>query len=257
MLIDIIDSNNTLDVSTYEIESDISLKQDISIVHISDLHSTSYEEPLNIIEKIQELNPDIIVITGDMFDGSVLNIESASNFFHDLDDAMDCDIFYTPGNHETSKKDKYNELKERLKDTEIIILENESITKNINNIPINVIAFDNGYKYNTEKMNRIEDGIDFNNLTLGLCHYPEGFQEFAGNGEYDVIFSGHAHGGQFRIFDRGIYAPNQGFLPKYTSGVHVFSCGNLVVSRGIGNSAFPIRVLNSPELVQVVIKANL
>ena len=73
----------------------------------------------------------------------------------------------------------------------------------------------------------------------------------------DVTFSGHAHGGQVRIPGfGGLIAPGQGILPKLTSGIHEKEGGRLVVSRGIGNSLFPIRVFNKPEIVVVTLKKN-
>ena len=73
--------------------------------------------------------------------------------------------------------------------------------------------------------------------------------------KYDLIFSGHAHGGQWRIpFIGGIYSPSQGFFPKYTNGKYIKENSTLIVSRGLGNSSFPIRINNPIELVLVTLK---
>ncbi|MNP80788.1 phosphodiesterase YaeI [compost metagenome] len=70
-----------------------------------------------------------------------------------------------------------------------------------------------------------------------------------------MVFSGHAHGGQFRIpFVGGLLAPNQGFFPKYTSGIYKEDNTSMIVSRGLGNSIFPFRINNSPELVVVTLE---
>jgi len=71
----------------------------------------------------------------------------------------------------------------------------------------------------------------------------------------DLVFAGHAHGGQFRFpFLGGLFAPNQGLFPKYTSGVYTEADTSMVVSRGLSNSIIPVRVFNRPELVVVTLR---
>ena len=84
---------------------------------------------------------------------------------------------------------------------------------------------------------------------LLLCHHPEYFDRYLRPYPIDLVVSGHAHGGQWRIFGRGVYAPDQHLFPKYTSGVHE---GRLVISRGVANSVSPIpRFFNPCEVVVV------
>ena len=78
-----------------------------------------------------------------------------------------------------------------------------------------------------------------------LCEHP-----------IDLVLSGHAHGGQIRLFNRGIYAPSQGWMPKYTSGVFEGEHGNMVVSRGLANTASVPRLFNEPELVYVEVNPD-
>ena len=96
-------------------------------------------------------------------------------------------------------------------------------------------------------------------IKLVLCHYPENFKAIGNksyyNYKFDVMFSGHAHGGQFRLpFIGGLYAPAQGILPKYTAGYHEGKNNGLIISRGLGNSGFPLRLFNRPEIVVLTIK---
>ena len=82
-----------------------------------------------------------------------------------------------------------------------------------------------------------------------LCHHPEYYPGLLRDAGIDLILSGHAHGGQWRLFGRGLFAPGQGILPRYTSGVHD---GRLVISRGLANTLFPVpRLFNPTELVFV------
>lgn len=86
-----------------------------------------------------------------------------------------------------------------------------------------------------------------------LCHHPEYWslrEPKLSERKIDLVLSGHAHGGQMRVFGRGLYAPGQGWLPKYTSGVYRGEYGSLVVSRGLSNTASPIpRIFNPTEIV--------
>jgi hypothetical protein len=83
---------------------------------------------------------------------------------------------------------------------------------------------------------------------LLLCHHPEYWPELVRELPVELTLSGHAHGGQIRLFGRGLYAPGQGLLPRYTAGVHE---GRLVVSRGLANTVVVPRVNNPPELVYI------
>ena len=86
-------------------------------------------------------------------------------------------------------------------------------------------------------------------ISVLLGHEPQFLEEYS-VAEYDYIFSGHAHGGQIRVpFLGGLFSPGQGILPKYTSGVHKAGDGHMIVSRGLGNSSFPIRIFNRPEII--------
>ena len=83
-----------------------------------------------------------------------------------------------------------------------------------------------------------------------LSHHPEYYEPFLKDKGIDLIISGHAHGGQVRIGNQGLYSPGQGLFPKYTSGIHD---GKLIVSRGIaGTELFP-RINNKPEIVYIKI----
>lgn len=96
------------------------------------------------------------------------------------------------------------------------------------------------------KQKRSESRCD---MSILLAHEPQFIEEYAA-ANYDFIFSGHAHGGQIRLpFLGGLFSPGQGVLPKLTSGVHCAGDGSMIISRGLGNSSFPLRIFNRPEIV--------
>ena len=93
-------------------------------------------------------------------------------------------------------------------------------------------------------------------FSLVLSHRPELLPAYADAGA-DLVLSGHAHGGQVRLPGiGGLFAPGQGILPRLTSGVYARGETRLVVSRGLGNSSFPLRVFNPPEIVTVTLRAG-
>ena len=106
-------------------------------------------------------------------------------------------------------------------------------------------------EYEDLKMGLAEAGV--NVLEDQISHRPELFDLYVET-EMDLVFSGHAHGGQFRLpFIGGLVAPNQGFFPKYDAGLFSVDSTNMIVSRGVGNSIIPIRFNNRPEIVVAVL----
>ena len=90
---------------------------------------------------------------------------------------------------------------------------------------------------------------------LMLAHHPEYMPLYRQAG-WDIVVSGHAHGGHVRVGSAALYAPGQGFLPQYTHGVYTEGNTRLVVSRGLGNSSLPWRVGNPPHLPLLVLSAK-
>ena len=107
---------------------------------------------------------------------------------------------------------------------------------------------------NDNTLNQLMKKVNKENLSVLLAHEPQYLKNYADAG-VDIVLSGHAHGGQIRIpfTNVGLVAPNQGFLPKYTSGQYSSDNTSMFVSRGIGNSILPLRIFNCPEIVEVEI----
>ena len=143
----------------------------------------------------------------------------------------------------------------------VIILENKKEELKINESSINLIGIDDprmaheSFISDSEIVKVELDNTKYNGdkYNILLSHRPELFDTYVEK-KIDLILTGHAHGGQIRIpFIGGIIAPNQGFFPKYTSGVIEKNKTTMVVSRGIGNSIIPLRINNRPELVVITL----
>lgn len=231
------------------------------IAQISDLHNDEFgKDNEDLLKLLESTKPDIIVITGDMIDSYNTDINIALSFAKYAEEIAP--IYYVNGNHE-ARIDEYPQLLQGLKELGVTVLENEKIKierdgEYITLMGVNDPSYKTDYLFGDpqsvmttvlENMNINED--EYNVL---LSHRPELFDCYV-KFNVDLVFTGHAHGGQFRLpFIGGIAAPGQGFFPKYDSGLYTEYTTNMIVSRGIGNSLFPFRINNRPEIVVVELK---
>ena len=239
--------NTDLEITRYNI-IDKRISNNFVIAQISDYHNDKHKK-LNdkIIENLKNIKPNIIVITGDLVDSRRTDINEKINFIKKLNSIAK--IYYVNGNHE-SRIDDYELLKEKLIDNyRVINLEDGKI----NIVGVNDPDFNNDNIKDEEIIKNEIKSIEYDKYiyTVLLSHRPELFKIYKDE-NVNLILSGHAHGGQIRLpFIGGLIAPNQGLLPKYTSGIYKSNETNMIVSRGIGNSLAPFRINNKPELVIV------
>ena len=105
-------------------------------------------------------------------------------------------------------------------------------------------------------MKVISNLLQENKYNILLSHRPEIFEKYV-DLQVDLVFTGHAHGGQFRIpFIGGLYAPGQGLFPKYTSGIHEKENTKMIVNRALGDSGITIRINNMREIILVTLKSK-
>lgn len=253
--------NTKLQVSNYKIVNN-NIPVDFNnykIVQISDFHNNQSNTLTNdLIKEIEKQKPNIIVLTGDFVDSSKTNVEVAINFIKKINTVAP--IYYVSGNHEASISG-YTKFKEQLLENKVIILENKTEVLKINESSINLMGIDDprmaheSFISDSEIVKVELDNVKYNRdkYNILLSHRPELFDTYVEK-KIDLILTGHAHGGQIRIpFMGGIVAPNQGFFPKYTSGIFEKNKTTMVVSRGIGNSIIPFRINNRPELVVITL----
>lgn len=233
------------------------------IVQISDLHNAKFgDDNEKLIEIIKQANPNMIVVTGDLVDSSKTDIEVALNF---VEQAINiAPIYCITGNHEAMlSKNDYSRLEDGLSTLGAVVLHNDVDVVEQNGERISIIGLDDpayADKYGSRKegttSEEIRDLFDTEDYKILLSHRPEYFDQYV-KADVDIVFSGHAHGGQFRLpFIGGIVAPGQGLFPKYDSGLYFENGTNMVVSRGIGNSIIPIRFNNRPEVILTVLRSE-
>lgn len=249
--------NTALEVNAYTVVSDRLPKSfsGFRIAQVSDLHNAQMGDGNGrLLAMLRETEPDIIVITGDMVDSYHTDIDIALRFAEDAVKIAPC--YYVTGNHE-ARLSEYGDLKAGLESAGMIVLENERIELERNGETIALIGVDDP-SFQTDYLmgdsaNVMSSALkvltESDTYTILLSHRPELFDTYAASG-VDLVFSGHAHGGQFRLpLIGGLAAPNQGLFPKYDSGLYTQGDTNMLVSRGIGNSIIPIRFNNPPEII--------
>ena len=255
-------ANTALEVNEYEIVND-RIPQGFDgfrIAQISDLHNTEFgERNEKLIQLLSQTDPDLIVITGDLIDSRHTDSEIALDFARQA--VKLAPVYYVSGNHEARVRE-YEDLKMGLAEAGVVILENQKarITREGENITLMGIddpSFRGDYLFGDAESVARQAIHDLQNesdgYTILLSHRPELFDLYVDN-EMDLVFSGHAHGGQFRLpFIGGLVAPNQGFFPKYDAGLFSEENTNMIVSRGVGNSIVPVRFNNRAEIILVTL----
>ena len=249
--------NNIIDITQYNIKSNDC--GNLKIVQLSDLHSKPFAK---VLKKTQELNPDIICITGDYINDHCKNKEKMLNFGKEL--VKIAKVYYITGNHER-RLENFESIMQELSDIGFIVLLNRVSVFNDKGFDVSILGLDenqadfddykarkNGtfvYKDMSPYFAELEKNSGFK---IVLSHFPENFENVKemnySQYDFDLQLSGHAHGGQFCLpFIGPVFSPGQGLFPKYAKG----SFGDrpkLIVSRGLGNAEFPFRLFNHPEI---------
>lgn len=257
----IIYSNKHIDVTKYDISDNQIPKafDGYKIAQISDLHSVNnwfQADKKSLLRKLKKNDPDIIVMTGDMVDKDDKKKKTITYEFIE-ECAKIAPVYYVTGNHETTLKKSLDAFLELVNDIDNVqVLRNKTVEIVKGDDRLVILGIDDPalLKYNTTIRKTIcglKQGYE-NDYVILLAHRPERIDDYVNN-DVDLVFTGHAHGGQVRIpFVGGVFAPNQGLWPKYTSGVIDKDDIKMIISRGVGNSTSmfaKIRFNNSPELV--------
>lgn len=228
-----------------------------TIAHISDLHNAEFgKNNEKLLRILREESPNIIAFTGDLVDSNHTDIDCALLFVRQAVEIAPC--YYVAGNHEAWLGTQYEVLHAELIKMGVVVLQNESVKLEYNGASIQLIgvndpAFSREGDYLAETiletaLSQIQIEVR-EGYTILLAHRPEHFRVYRDK-NIDLVLSGHAHGGQFRLpFIGGVIAPDQGFFPEYDAETYTEQNTTMIVSRGLGNSIIPVRINNRPEIV--------
>ena len=225
------------------------------IAQVSDLHNAEFGEGnRKLLDALEQAQPDIIVMTGDIVDSRNTKPEISLAFAAEAVNIAPC--YFITGNHE-ARVDHIG-FPEQLRSLGVTVLRQEAVILERNGDTITLMGVDDPtfeVDYMTGDCRPVLTAAlealtaEKQGYTILLSHRPELFELYRDFG-LDLVFSGHAHGGQFRLpLVGGIIAPNQGFFPRYDAGIFTEGNTTMVVSRGLGPSIIPLRINNRPELV--------
>lgn len=239
-------------IRRYTVESD-KVNTPIRLVVLTDLHGGHAD---GLAEDVRVLQPDAILLVGDMFsaDGDAQAELTLLGVLGQIAPA-----YYVTGNHEYWEYD-VAALMTQIAAVGITVLDQSSAELTIGAETITLCGVPDPYAYvDTEAaLRRAAEGIHPENFTILLAHRPELVEKYAAVGAFDLVVSGHAHGGQIRLpgIVNGLCAPNQGWFPKYAGGRYEVEGTTMFVSRGLSaqrQMGVP-RIFNRPELVLVEIR---
>ncbi len=244
----------------YSVSSD-KLSSSVNVVFISDLHNCFYggTDQSGLWEAVNASRPDIVIFGGDVIDAWG-GTEYALRIMKMANEKYPC--VYTPGNHE-SMRDDMDEFSKQVSDIGIPILLGNKAEFKVKGQSIRIYGIQEVQSWGRKapQIDECYDDLDENYYNILLAHQPEQIDRILRSDKhFDLILSGHAHGGQWRlpkILDQGLYAPDQGIFPKYTSGQYSYDSTTHIISRGLARPVrmiFIPRIFNRPELS--VIKIN-
>lgn len=247
-----------LTVARYEVPLPAGLEglDGVKIAQISDVHSADLEGPLRAA--LAAAAPDLIVMTGDLVNREDRDLSRVLSLARMA--AETAPAFFAPGNHEGDNP-CWPELRDGLEEAGVQVLEDRAVLRNFRGEAVNLMGL---WDVTHDPLGRAHAQAALPErvralrregaLNVLLSHRPSLLEEY-GAGGADVVFCGHAHGGQVRLPLAGpVFAPDEGLFPKHTAGVYQAGETRMVVSRGLGNGTPYPRLWNGPELVVVTMK---
>lgn len=264
LIVWIVWGNTALELSTYTISSRglPDAFDSYRIAQVSDLHNAEFGDGnQRLLDMLREAEPDMIAIIGDLIDSRKTNIAVALAFAEEAVRIAPC--YYVSGNHE-ARVPEYRELKAGLEAAGVTVLDDARVEIEIFGKSITVIGV-NDPSFHADHLTSDAAVMDRKlselssedaGFTILLSHRSELFGTYLAH-DMDLVLTGHAHGGQFRLpLIGGLIAPNQGLFPKYDDGLYSEGDTNMIVSRGLGNSIIPFRFNNRPEVILIELKSK-
>lgn len=232
------------------------VEEKITFALVADLHSCYYgKEQSRLIKAIERQNPDIVLLGGDIFDDH-MSYDNAETFVSAIASRYPC--YYVTGNHEYWSWDVEYML-DFIRSCGVTVLAGDCEVVEINGQRINLCGVDDpdadvygmSAPYFSRQLDIAADEAQDGLYTVLLAHRPERIEQYLEH-DFDLVLSGHAHGGQWRLpgIINGVFAPNQGLFPRYAGGRYDFDETTMIVSRGLARESTLVpRLFNRPELV--------
>lgn len=241
-----------LKTDTYRIKSD-KIDKGLKIVFISDLHNCFFggTDQSGLKKEIEKAEPDIVIFGGDVLD-MVGGQKHALTLMKWSAERYPC--FYTPGNHEYMRDDT-DEFMDKVKETGVTVCLGNYSDLEVRGQAVRIYGVLEHHDLSSEEFSTPPDDSVY---TILIAHKPEQIDYYLSK-KFDLILSGHAHAGQWRIpgiLDQGLYAPGQGLFPEYTNGMYTYDDTVHIISRGLAKPLrmiFIPRIFNRPELSVVEI----
>lgn len=244
----------------------------LSLACVADLHG---RDPKRVVSTLLSMKPDAILLAGDIFEVANQHMryrnENSMNFLKAIRGIAP--VFYCFGNHEVfyshSSKEEFcrpdpilqKDIEKSIRDLGIILVNNIEETISLKENTLSIAGLVCGYDTDPSiqsyapDLSTVRDLEHSSGFRILLCHYPHYYEKYLKDAHLDLILSGHAHGGHWRIFGRGVYAPHQGLFPKYTSGIYD---GRFIINRGAVNNSRPIpRFFNPTEVVEIILQGDM
>lgn len=259
------------------------IKPNTKIAVVSDLHDMPYKEA---IEALKQISPDIIFAVGDIFERAYLqprdenqknrcmhkaayginalvekihpkreaaDRQNGYNFFEEISHFSP--VVYSKGNHDMVLAPEDIEFLNKFSKSIMVLDDSDEYIKTKNGKILHIGCVSNidslWFEKYLERTGRDEKGNKQNSNEILLCHQPENLIGIEDKIKHlKLVVCGHTHGGQWKIFGKGLYAPSQGLFPKYDSGWF----GNIIVSAGAANTSALPRLGNPPEVVQIDVR---
>ena len=251
--------DDSLEVTQVRLTSDaVEPGREVRAALLTDLHSCCEDgSQREILDAVARVDPDLVLLAGDIID----DVEPRERGLATIAEfAGRYPAFYSTGNHEMWTGE-VGVVIDEVRALGIPVLEGEGVDVDVRGTPVTIAGIDDpdiGDAEYHRQLALLEASREerAGRLTILLAHRPDRAEDYVGVGA-DVLVAGHAHGGQWRlpgVLEQGLYAPDQGVVPRRTSGTFDTEAGQLVVSRGLSPESTVVpRLFNRPELVVLTV----
>ena len=243
-------------VTRYYEVADARIHDEVRIAIVCDLHGAQYgKKQSDLLAALEQASPTVVLLLGDIYDQDGIDPHAV-----ELIDALSVRFtcYFVPGNYEY-KSGELNMIRDLLREANIPNIAGDMVTVQVNDTSVQIFGIDDGQGGKARQLWQIANAAKQRKdeiYSILAIHVPNGVESYLHDG-FDLMLSGHTHGGQIIIPHvlNGLYAPGQGVFPKYGGGRYDFGRQTLIISRGLAQKPLWLpRLCNPPELAIVTLK---